>query len=81
LIEPPFLEMEVAMVYLLYLPLIGRFDLPEFNDALLKAKVAFERGLRVDRLELPDGSRLGPSEIWKLVQERRAVLAGWRRLT
>ncbi len=56
------------------------FDLPELNDALLRAKVVRERGFQVDRLEFNDGSELGPAAIWKLVQERRALLEGWRRL-
>jgi hypothetical protein len=70
------------MNYRLHVPLLHPFpfDFAELNDALVKAKVAFERGFEVDYLESDDGSRLGSAEIWRLVQERRAVLSGWRWL-
>jgi hypothetical protein len=73
---------EVAMNYRLHVPLLHPFpfDFPELNDALVKARFAFELGLGVESLELDDGNRLGPTEIWKLIQERRAVLDGWRWL-
>jgi hypothetical protein len=68
------------MSYRLNVPLLHPlpFDFPELNDALVKAMFAFELGFRVESLELDDGSRLGPAEIWGLIQERRAVLAAWR---
>jgi hypothetical protein len=68
------------MNYRLHVPLLHPFpfDFPELNDALVKAMFAFELGFRVECLELDDGSRLGPAEIWGLIQGRRAVLAGWR---
>ena len=39
------------------------FDLPLLDDALFKAKIAFERGFGVESLKLDDGSTLGPREL------------------
>jgi hypothetical protein len=77
--------MEVALAYRLYVSYSPTtkpmsFVLPELNDALIKAKAVFAHGFQVDYLELDDGSRLGAEEIKKLIQERHAVLAWWRRL-
>jgi hypothetical protein len=70
------------MNYRLHVPLLHPFpfDFFELNDALVKARFAFELDFWVEYLELDDGSRLGPVEIFGLIQERRAVLAGWRWL-
>jgi hypothetical protein len=68
------------VAYRLYLR-VGRYDFPELNDALVKARQILEGGGAIERIELLDGGSLGPDEIAKLIQERRDALDGWRRLT